>query len=101
MDVPVLWLAGDERLVGKVGEDEGDGLALRKEGDEILFAPCDNKPMKWVPITDFIVLDPPAEDDGGHAEEPPPPAEEAPPPPEAAAAEAKTPETPFPRRRRG
>jgi hypothetical protein len=85
MDIGVLWLAGPERLVGKVGEDEGDGLALRKEGDEILFAPYDSKPMKWVPVMEFVVLAEPDEDA---------------PPEETSVEEVAESDSPFPRRRR-
>lgn len=92
MDVPVLWLAGSERLVGKVGEDEGDGLALREKGDEILFAPYDSKPMKWVPITEFVVLEPSVEGDEDAGTDDPPA--------ELPAEEVQPPETPFPRRKR-
>jgi hypothetical protein len=85
----VLWLIGAERLVGKVGEDEGDGLALRNEGNEILFAPYESKPMKWVPVTEFVVLEP--DPDGeSHIELPE----------ETTAGEEAQPETPFARRRR-
>jgi hypothetical protein len=87
MESSVLWLLGTERLVLKVGEDEGDGLALRKDGEEILFAPYNDKPMKWIAITEASVLEPNPE---GEAEEPEttPEGEEA------------QPETPFARRRR-
>lgn len=80
----VLWLAGGESLIGRVGEDEGDGLALRKEGDEILFAPYNDKPMRWVPVADFVVLAEPDEDA---------------PPENTDEGEAQPPESPFPRRR--
>lgn len=84
-DVNIVWLVGDEKLYGKVGEDEGDGLALRKDGEEILFAPI-GKTLKWVSITEFSTIEENEEEDEQDAA--------------GAGAEAPAP-TPFPRRRRG
>lgn len=48
----VVWIPEDG-LPGSVGEEQGVGLALRKGGDEVLFASADAKPMRWVPVTEF------------------------------------------------
>lgn len=66
MEQTVIWLVGEEKLLGKVGEDEGEGLALRKEGEEILFAPF-GKGLRWVPIGDFSTILEEEEDAGDAA----------------------------------
>ncbi len=42
-----------EALYGFVGSETGIGIALRKEGEEILFASKQNSPLRWVPIEEF------------------------------------------------
>jgi len=74
----IVWLLGDEKLFGKVGEDEGEGLALRNGGNEILFAPI-GKTLRWVAITEFSTIEEEAEGEEG--------------------AEQPVEEAPFPRRR--
>lgn len=63
MGMDVVWIPEDG-LPGSVGEEQGVGLALRKEGDEILFASAAEKPCRWVSITEFVV-DPEVLDTGG------------------------------------
>ena len=40
----------DEPLYGFVGKETGVGVALRKDGDEILFASKQNSPLRWVAL---------------------------------------------------
>jgi hypothetical protein len=42
-----------EALYGFVGKETGIGVALRGNGDEILFASKENSPLRWVPISEF------------------------------------------------
>jgi hypothetical protein len=89
MDVLML----DPWWVGKVGEDDGNGLALRDGGNEILFAARSWKTLSWVPAGSFT-MNPEtlmtAEDVlGDLPDDTTPPVAE--PPPEQ--------RTPFPRRR--
>jgi len=43
----------EEGLYGFVGKESGVMIALRKEGDEILFASRENAPLRWVSTSDF------------------------------------------------
>jgi hypothetical protein len=43
----------DEVLYGFVGKETGIGVALRKDGDEILFASKENSPLRWISINEF------------------------------------------------
>ncbi|GEM_PF-6331955 len=43
----------DEPLYGFVGKETGVGVALRKDGDEILFASKQNSPLRWVAVNEF------------------------------------------------
>jgi hypothetical protein len=49
----ITWIPGG--LIGSIGEEAGAVLALRKGGDEALFASRDKKPCRWVAITEFSV----------------------------------------------
>ncbi len=42
-----------EALYGFVGNETGIGIALRANGDEILFASKQNSPLRWVPVGEF------------------------------------------------
>lgn len=35
--------------------DEGAGLAIRRNGEEILFGPRGESPLVWIPVSDFVV----------------------------------------------
>ena len=53
MTQDIMWIPGG--LIGSIGEESGAVLALRKGGDEALFASRDKKPCRWVPVTEFCV----------------------------------------------
>jgi hypothetical protein len=40
-------------IVGFVENETGVALALRNNGDEVLFASRENAPLRWVQTTDF------------------------------------------------
>jgi len=85
----IFWLP--EELIGSIEVrtapagatpvfQAGVVLALRADGDELLFAPRDAKPMQWIKVGEFIV-DPAtiltAEDLGDDDDDPPEPGDES------------------------
>jgi len=52
MPDPALIIPG---WIGCTANELGAALALRKDGNEILFAPKNGRPLRWIQTTEFVV----------------------------------------------